>query len=142
MPKVPATVRPVYPLAALGVGVTGPLLRRIGQRGGEDIGQGQRRSDPGEFHGQAAEPVYRMPGHGREAERDRSQQRHRDDADREVLPKEVRPPRAAAVQRHRLQAETGPGQPDRVGAEDADERRSDHRADEQPDLVGAGSRWC
>ena len=97
----------------------------------------------GEVHRHAQEAVQRMPGHGRDAEGDDGEQRHRDQAERHVLPGEVGAQRAAAGQRHRLEAEGGAGDPDRVGVEDADERgpRSP-RCRSIATEVRAGSRGC
>src|SRR5271169_6853187 len=53
-----------------GGGAADPLLHRVGHGDGEDAAQGQARADPGEAHRHAQESVYRMLGHGREAEGD------------------------------------------------------------------------
>ena len=74
-----------------GRGAARPLPHRIGHGDGEDVAQGQASADPGEIHRHAQEAVDRMPGQGREAERDQREQRHGNQGERDVLPGEVGP---------------------------------------------------
>ena len=114
------------------------LLGRVGQGHGVDAAEGQGRADATEVDRHHPEPVRRMPGEGGEAKGHRREQRHRDDGKRDATAGEVGAQGAHAGQRRRLQAESGPGEADRVGVEGAQHPCAEDRAEDQRHVVGRG----